>query len=118
MPLEQQIFAALNGATAAGARVNPAAAMPQGGVVPAITYTRISNAPTVALGGRSNLDEVRVQVDCWDTTHVAVQTLARAVRDLLEAQTFKALMQNDFDAYESDTQLYRWSMDFRCWDRL
>ena len=120
MQLEEQIYLALAGGspqTDAGSRVYPLAAA-QGVETPRITYQRVSTAPENTLGGRSNLDQVRIQVDCWATSTKGAADLARQARDIMEAQSFKALLQGAFDTYEQDTQLYRRSMDFRCWECL
>jgi len=119
VPLEADVWTVLTAGTptAAGARVYRNAA-PQGAAEPRITFARATNAPVVSLSGRSGLDQVRLQVDCWAKRAEDAQALAHQVRLLLEAQPFKALMQNDFSAFEPDTKLHRWSMDFRCWDRL
>lgn len=120
MQLEAQLYQALAGGspqTDAGSRVYPLSA-PQGAPLPRITYQRISTAPENTLGGRANLDQVRVQLDCWASTLAGVAALASQARDAMEAQGFKALLQGQFDTYEQDTQVYRRSMDFRCWEHL
>ena len=120
MQLEEQVYSALAGGspqTDAGSRVYPLSAA-QGTGAPRITYQRVSTAPENTLGGRANLDQVRIQIDCWATTIKGAANLARQARDLMEAQSFKALLQGAFDTYEQDTQLYRRSMDFRCWESL
>ena len=121
MPLEVSFHAALTAGspwpTAAQDRVYHVIA-PQGRALPRITFTRAANAPVVSLSGSSRLDQVRMQVDCWARTYQEARALAVQVRAVLEPQPFKALMQNDFDDYEVETQTWRVSMDFRCWERL
>jgi hypothetical protein len=120
VPLETQIFQALTEGspqTTAGVRVYPVTA-PQGAALPRLTYSRVSTAPSNTLGGNGGLDQVRVQVDCWARSAPAAAALAAQVRSVLEAQSFKALLQNQFDDYEAETGVFRHSLDFRCWDHL
>jgi hypothetical protein len=119
VPLETALFEALaTGApTAAGVRVFHVLA-PQASALPRITFSRASNTPVTSLSGSSGLDQVRMQVDCWAASYPEAKALARQVRTILQAQPFKALMQNDFDDYEVETATWRVSMDFRCWDYL
>lgn len=120
MQLEQAIYDALTASpgTAAGPNVTPGVA-PQGtSALPRITFARVGNSPSLTLGGNAGVDFVRIQVDCWAASFVAAKALAEEVRDILEAQPFKALLQSDFSAYEADTKLHRWSADYRCIDKL
>jgi hypothetical protein len=118
--LETLIFEALaTGSplpTSAGVRVYPEQAK-QGAATPRITYSIVTTVPQNNLGGNSGLDLVRVQVDCWADSSPAAATLATEVRAVLEAQPFKALLQNSFTAYEHETKTFRRSLDFRCWHR-
>lgn len=120
MELEEQIHAVLTGtspyATDAGLRVYALLA-DQGSAFPRVTYQRISNVPTTDFQGRSNLDQVRVQVDSWGKSYGEVKALAQQVRDAMEAAEFKALLTNDFDDYEPETRLFRVRQDYRCWYR-
>jgi hypothetical protein len=117
VPLETDIYQALTAQTAAGDRVYPITAI-QGAAMPRVTYQRISTAPSNGLNGNAGLDQVRVQVDCWAKTMPAVSSLAAEVRAIMEAAGFKALLQATFDDYEIDTQIFRRSLDFRCWEKV
>lgn len=118
--IETDIHAALTAGspspTAAGDRVY-ALLRPQGGALPAVVYTRISNQPVTSLAGSSGLNRVRVQIDCWATTMAAALTLADEARVALEAATMKALPDSDFAEYEEETRIYRLSRDFFCWEK-
>ncbi len=122
MPLEQSIYQALaTGSplpTNAGSAVYFGDAPQTSSALPRITFFRVSNAPSLGLGGNANTDFVTIQVDCWAVSPVAAQTLASQVRAILEVASFKGLMQSDFSAYEPDTKLHRWSADYRCIDKL
>lgn len=120
MELEELVQAVLTGtspyATDAGLRVYALLA-DQNVPLPRVTYQRISNVPTTDFQGRSNLDQVRVQVDSWAKSYAGAKALARQVRDAMEAAEFKALLTNDFDDYEPETRLFRVRQDYRCWYR-
>jgi hypothetical protein len=119
MQLEELIYTALTSAsplTSAGTRVYALIAK-QGAPLPRITFQRVSNAPITDLGGSSNLDQVRIQVDSWADDYLEAKTLASQVRAIMEDQTFKALLVSDFDEYEPETRIYRVRQDYRCWFR-
>lgn len=119
MAVESAVFAALSGATTAGARVYPMR-RPDGSAVPAITYQRIASTPINGLQGSLGVDKVRIQVDCWAAGDVngykAAKTLAAAARVALEASAdLHALLLTEGDDYEPDANLYRVTMDFSVW---
>lgn len=115
-PVEADVFAVLTGQTAAGDRVYPLV-RGQGTPLPALVYTRTGSAPVTSLAGSSGLDQVRVQVDCYAASYAAAKALAAEVRQLLEGASFKALLQTDFDFFEPDTQVYRVTQDYYCWQK-
>ena len=115
----QAILAQGSPATAAGERVYAMRAPQSSTVLPRITYQRITTSPETSLSGSSNLDAVRIQVDCWARTFLGAVALAAQARGLLEADTkFKPLCQGITDFHEPETDLFRRSMDFRCWEHL
>lgn len=93
--------------------------MPQSPTLPAISYQRISNTEQ---DGTSTLRVTRYQVDCWDDDYAGVQTLADAVRGALEEWTDTnqspavkmTRVVGEIDDYESETGLYRVSIDVMC----
>lgn len=118
MQLEQQIYQALavgSPRTDAEGRVYPLKAA-QGAALPRITFNRVSTDGNDSLDRASSLDQVRLQFDCWATTAEGAARLASQVRALMEGAQFKGRLRGSFDAYEQDTQVYRRSMDFRCWE--
>ena len=114
--VELQVFAALNNQTPAGSRVYPLLRA-EGSALPAIVYSRVSNAPINSLDGSSGLDAVRIQIDTYAATYAQAKAIADQVRGLMQAGLFKALLQTDFDAYEPDTKLFRVTQDFACWQK-
>lgn len=90
--------------------------LPQDPTLPAMSYQRISSQPQVSMGGFCNLDNPRIQIDCWATSYSAVKGMAEAVRDaMMSAAGFNALEISDQDLFEPDLEIYRVSIDFSCW---
>lgn len=116
--IEQTIYTALTTGsplTAAGTRVYPML-MPQNPTYPALTYQRIASAPVASLDGMSNLDRVRMQVDCWALTYLAAKNLAAQVR--AELTLINALLLLELDDYEPNEKVYRVTMDFSLWQAV
>lgn len=114
--LVDDVLAALEDNTAAEDRVY-ALVLPKATSYPAITYQVISNSPTTSLKGSRKPDRVRVQVDCWAKTYGAAMSLLAQVRPLMAAAGFQGVADNAFDDFEEESELYRVSQDFFCWDR-
>jgi hypothetical protein len=60
--------------------------LPQDVMLPAYTFTLISDVPSHHLGGISGLSEARVQVDCYAATRTIANQLAEAVRIAIDGQ--------------------------------
>lgn len=94
--------------------------VPEGSLMPAMTYSLIAGQPQNCLDGfTSGLSRYSVQVDCWATTKTAVNALALVARDRLNvaAATFRTVI-NDFpllDDYEPETKRFRRSIGCACW---
>jgi hypothetical protein len=121
--LESKIYTALSGSTkitvtsSISTRIYPLI-VPQESPFPVITYTRISGGQQNDLFGYSNLENPRIQIDCWAKTYKEVKTIAANVHDVMYAvTTFRAIQISDMDFYENDVELYRESMDFKIWNR-
>ena len=120
---ESKLYTALSGSTkitvtsSVSTRIYPLT-VPQESAFPAITYTRISGGKQNDLFGYSNLENPRIQIDCWAKTYKEVKTIAANVHDVMYAvTTFRAIQISDMDSYESEVELYRESMDFSIWNR-
>jgi hypothetical protein len=90
MSLETGLYTAItsDGTVAAlvSTRVYPEF-MPQGVTYPAITYQRVSTVRTQLLSGIDNFTQVRVVVDCWDSSYSGAKALADAVKNALDGVT-------------------------------
>lgn len=106
-----------------GARVYPGQ-LPQRPTLPAITYQRVSTTlvQTRDNAGRASLERPRYQFDCWASTRKGARQVAAELRYALATlpQTSNprvdvALVQNDFDDYEPDTDRHRAIVDVFVW---
>lgn len=89
---------------------------PQDVAVPAITVSGISLTPTNYLGGDANLDENRVQVDCWADDYSGARALAAACRAAITATGI--LMLSDLDNFDASAELsgiYRVTQEYSLW---
>ena len=91
--------------------------LPQLPVLPAVVYQSISTVPTYSQSGNSNLPQTRVQVSCWATTHTAVISLAKAIKNVLEGRTLigSGFVQDERDVPEPETEYYHRIVDVLIW---
>lgn len=100
-------------------RVYPFGEAPAKIIYPYVTWQIISGTPEIYLGQRPDIDDVRVQLDCWGDGGAgkngasSVNSVADAVRDVLEEYGYMV----DFGSTERDpdTVSYRYRMDFEFW---
>jgi len=94
--------------------------LPQGCVLPAVTFQRISTVPLYSHEGFSHYTECRFQVSCWAVKHGDVREIASEVRDILEGYkgmmgatyVHRAFCIGDIDMYEPATNIYHAPLDF------
>lgn len=122
MSIGTALYSALTGdSTIAGlvsTRVYPVF-LPQTPTLPAISYGRVSSTEQM---GTTALRETRYQIDCWATSYAGAQALATAVKAAMEEWTDTdqtpgvkmARVANEIDDYESETELFRVSIDILC----
>lgn len=102
--------------------------IPQEGELPCITYTVAATNEDSQEGDTDTLQMIRLQLDCWATSHKAVSELARAVRLALPTTTGPiGSGANRFEEvtivpanvgtylYEPETKRHRVLMEFRIW---
>lgn len=105
-----------------GSRMYPVR-LPQSPTVPAIVYMAITGQRFHNTEGSSGLSGPRIQIDCWAATFSETQSLALAVRKVLDGyrgaagdDTIQgAFFDSERDFFEADagvSGLYRTSMDF------
>lgn len=90
---EEGLFIFLSTArTSAGNRVYPRK-LPQGAILPALAYFKVSGGISYTSSGESSLKTPRYQLNCWGDTYLAARTLAEEVKALLSA--YKGAMGNE-----------------------
>ena len=94
--------------------------LPQNWTAPAITYQRISADRLYNLAGPAGRAAARIQFDIMGDTYLSVKNTADKLRAALNGyngymgsiDVGNCSLDNDFDGYLSDTDIYRVSMDF------
>ena len=94
--------------------------LPQEPTAPAATYLRVSTNPLYTHDGDAALDEVRIQIDSFDTTVLGAKTLAGAIRDRISGHNGdmegtdvqSVFMDTEQDFGDPTTDLYRVSQDY------
>ena len=94
--------------------------MPQGTILPAVTYSVVSRTTEPTMGyANSGMWATLIQIDCWAETYAGVKALADQVRAGLmdwhqesPEPIWRVLHQSEEDSFESETSLFRVSMDF------
>jgi hypothetical protein len=82
---------------------------------PYIIYSVISDVQENGIGGFAGISNQRMQVDAYATSYGAVKTLAASIKTAMSTAAFTNIHLSSQDLHESDTQLYRISMDFSIW---
>lgn len=113
------VFSLLYNATGAGNRVYPQV-LPQGAVLPAISYQQVSAVRTHAMGQDGQITRVRMQVNAWGKTYADARALAGQVLTQLSrfkgttggVQVLDVLLDNELDQYEDTSQTRRVIQDY------
>jgi hypothetical protein len=82
-------------------------------VKPYIVFSIITKVNENDLGGLSGLSNYRVQVDPYATSYGAVKVLSDSAESAMTG--LGAISLSSQELFESDTQLYRITMDFSIW---
>lgn len=105
----------------AGGRVHPVVA-PEEPTLPYVTYLEAANPTNNALEGASNLQNTRLQIDCWSLTYSEAHSVADAVTAAMLAQShlgspsmFDARLIGRQDFEDPDVRTYRVLLEFSCW---
>ena len=95
--------------------------MPQDVTYPAISYQRISTTRYQLLEGIDDFTQVRIQIDCWDSSYSGVKALASAVKGAIDGvrvlgseSVHHCFMDSmiDLSQIDGDREDRRISMDF------
>ena len=124
MSLEQGLKSALTADAAVNALVNGRIypeMMPFDVTYPAISYQRISTTTYQLLENVDDFTQVRIQVDCWDSSYSGVKALASAVKGAIHGvralgsqSVFHCFMDSmrDLSMIDGEREDRRISMDF------
>jgi len=110
--IQQEIYSALSGV--ACGRVYPNIA-PNNVAKPYVVYARVSSSPENTLSDGSPIDNLRLQIDCYDSTYAAAVALAEAVKSAFDASAITHLLLQEQDQFEPDALLHRVILDFSLW---
>ena len=91
--------------------------------LPYVTHHRVAEVPTYTSARRAaTLDEMHVQFDIWagdpDSARNTAAQLKAALDNWTSPAVNRAFIRHDSDFYESDTKLYRVSVDAQIWNQL
>ena len=94
--------------------------LPQNYTAPAMTYQRISGPRLQNLSGPAGRAFPRIQFDIYAASYSAVKNIAAKLRAALDGyaglmgavDVDRTTLESDMDGYQSDTEVYRVSMDF------
>jgi hypothetical protein len=93
---------------------------PQDPTKPFILFTRLytDTNPTLDNGNSlaARLDNITIQVNCYQRTYLAANNLAEAVRGALEAdRTIRYIMKDQRGDYDDAPVLHAQILQFSCW---
>lgn len=87
--------------------------IPQGTVLPCVTYQRYSASPHMTLGGYGS-ESVVVLVVAYARTFAEAKALAKAVRAAMAADPVRGVIRSDRDIYYEGGGAYSVHMEFIC----
>ncbi|HNB43881.1 MAG TPA: DUF3168 domain-containing protein [Burkholderiaceae bacterium] len=111
--LLEDLFTVLNPLAAGGA--HPLINEMQDPVYPYIVFTRITSPYNVTLGGSTDLQNTRVQVDVFSRKMAEADAIADSIGAALDASAITHVPIDSRDSYEAAVRCYRVSRDFSIW---
>lgn len=119
MSVESEIYSRLSGyadlTALVGAKIYPLT-IPPAIALPALSYFKVSDIPTHAMGSDGDIKTVRVQVSCWAATYNAVKSIEVQVRAALSryrgGNIKDCFFDGSIDLYESETLAFHVPVDF------
>lgn len=111
------VYAILSGAPAVTAIVAQRifrTSVPEGETRPYVVWTPVASNAELNLSDLPDMDDSRVQVDCYSTSQQQGTTLMQAVLAAFEAVTH--VVAGPFEGYDSETKMFRWTFDAEFWE--
>lgn len=91
----------------------PKASVPQDIQAPYVAWFIVSDLPEKYLSEKTDMYQMRVQIDCWGATQPAADALFAAVDQALEQSSYR--VGADRDGQDPDTLTYVRGADFSFW---
>lgn len=110
--IDERIQSLLSPLGAGGAHQDIAA---QGAAVPYIVWSFVSSTTNNTFSGASNVQNTRLQVDCYAATQAARKALADAVVAAMAGASFSSVQLTGQNLYEQETKLFRALLEFSVW---
>ena len=87
----------------------------QGTIAPYIVWLNVVSPTNNTLSGASNVQNTRLQVDCYAPSAAARKTLSDAVIAAMATASFKNVQITEQSNFETDTKLFRKVLEFSIW---
>lgn len=87
----------------------------QGTVTPYIVWLQVISTTNNNLAGASNVQNLRLQIDCYAKTQAARKALELAVIAAMGSATFSNVQLTSQNLYEQEVKLFRAMLDFSVW---
>ena len=118
--IAQELYSIINALPHGATGVWPTLLPQQHAGFPAITYTLDEDTPSRLLDGVGTMSQARVSIDVWARSYAVAHTIADAVSVGMASVrgSYGALFldqvrkEREVDLYESDTELFRVSLQF------
>lgn len=88
--------------------------VPEGESRPYVVWAQIANNPELSLSCVPDMDNSRIQIDCYSPSQKQSTDLMKAAMAAIEAITY--VVSGPFEIFESDTKMFRWSFDAEFWE--
>lgn len=82
-----------------------------------IAWQRVASSPNVSLGGPSDLQNTRVQIDIYARTVARAAAIEAAVEAAMAGSSIVNVPLASQDIFEPDTRLFRVIKDYSVWAR-
>jgi hypothetical protein len=87
----------------------------QGAVTPYIVWMMVTSTTNNSLAGASDVQNTRLQIDCYAATQASRKALADSVVTALAAADFQNVQLTSQNLYEQDVKLFRALLEFSVW---
>jgi len=82
---------------------------------PYIVYRDVISVTSNTLGGATNLQNTRMQIDAYETSKAAAQTLAQSIIAAMAVASFANVQIAKHNLYEPEVKLHRVLLEFSIW---